>query len=160
MRRDKEVIIEIARTKAREFEIPLHIVLAVIKKESDFNNMTYRYEAGWRYHYNIEQFSRMTKTSFNSEKHLQATSWGLMQVMGTVARELGFFGYFTELCDPGTGIHYGCKKLKSLMDKYSTLDDAIASYNAGSPRRLPNGDYENQGYVDGVKQFMNEFLKV
>lgn len=34
-----------------------------------------------------------------------ANQWGVMQVMGGVAREVGFKGSFlTELCDPEVGI--------------------------------------------------------
>ena len=154
MRREKHVIIAIAETKSKEHQIPFELVLAVIEKESAFNNMTYRYEELWRYHKNIEFFATKTRVSYNSEKHLQATSWGLMQVMGTVARELGFEGHFTELSDPGVGIEFGCRKLKQLLKKYSTQDDAISSYNAGSPRRLPDGTYSNQEYVSKVNKFM------
>lgn len=159
MIRDKEVIIEIAKAKAKEHQIPLELVLAVIETESNFNNMTYRFEPNWKYHLSIEAFSKMTLVSYNTEKAMQQISWGLMQVMGTVARELGFKGLFTELCDPGTGIDYGCAKLAGLLEKYSSRDDAIASYNAGSPRRQADGTYFNQDYVTKVNNRMLQYMK-
>ena len=56
-----------------------------------------------------------------------------MQVMGTVARELGFEGPMPQLCEPNIGIYYGCKKLFDLNRRHLTIMDALAAYNAGSP---------------------------
>jgi soluble lytic murein transglycosylase-like protein len=39
----------------------------------------------------------------------RATSWGLMQVMGQSARELGYREFIPELCDPASGLYWGCK---------------------------------------------------
>lgn len=81
----------------------------------------------------------------------QQTSWGLMQVMGAVAREYGFKGKFlSELCDPVVGVWHGCKKLAALRRRYAVLEDVIAAYNAGSPRKDIHGRYVNQPYVDKV----------
>lgn len=81
----------------------------------------------------------------------QQCSWGLMQVMGGVAREHGFVDPFlTQLCDPRTNVWMGCRYLRAKMKTYKELSDSVAAYNAGSPRRLANGQYENQTYVDRV----------
>ena len=85
----------------------------------------------------------------------QQASWGLMQVMGAVARELGCkLPYLTALCRPEVGLDYGCRYLRVLQDRY--MDSAgwngiIAAYNAGSPRRGVDGAFVNQGYVDKVR---------
>jgi len=80
----------------------------------------------------------------------QQTSWGLMQVMGAVARERGFTGTFlTELCDPAKNVWIGCRHLVGLSRRFSGTD-LYAAYNAGSPRRVASGAYENQGYVDKI----------
>ncbi len=73
-----------------------------------------------------------------------------MQVMGSVARELGYLGPLQKLCVEQWGILYGCLQLKRLMHRYTELDDVIASYNAGSPIRVASGRYKNQSYVDAV----------
>lgn len=84
----------------------------------------------------------------------QRASWGLMQVMGAVARELGYREpYLPELCLPDTNIQYGCLHLKALHRLYAGkfgLMGVVAAYNAGSPRLLRNGKFENQRYVDKV----------
>jgi hypothetical protein len=63
----------------------------------------------------------------------QQASWGLMQVMGAVAREHGFRGvYLTELCAVATGLHYGCKHLAAqLAWARGHVNKALGAYNAG-----------------------------
>ena len=34
--------------------------------------------------------------------------------------------------------------------RHKKMDEAIAAYNAGSPRYRADGKFENQGYVDKV----------
>ena len=92
----------------------------------------------------------------DTELIAQKTSWGLMQVMGTVARELGHRGWLSELCEPERGIYYGCLHLKKLMDRHGNLSDTVAAYNAGSPRRDVNGKYVNQEYVDRFIRVLSE----
>jgi soluble lytic murein transglycosylase-like protein len=77
--------------------------------------------------------------------------------MGSVLRELKFEGSFLELADPSLAVEYGCKKMNQFLSKYSTLEDAISAYNAGSPRRLKNGTYFNQEYVDKVVSRMQNY---
>ena len=87
-----------------------------------------------------------------TERQDQMTSWGLMQVMGAVARELGHTGPLSDLLDPPTGLFYGCLHLRRFRAKYDIWPDVIAAYNAGSPRRVAGqiGPYVNQSYVDKV----------
>lgn len=63
----------------------------------------------------------------------QQASWGLLQVMGAVARERGFTGlYLTELCDPVVGLVYGCKHFAALLRMAGgDVWRAVAAYNAG-----------------------------
>lgn len=63
----------------------------------------------------------------------QQSSWGLMQIMGAVARELGFRSpYFAELTDPVTGLHFGCKHFAAqLAWAKGHVSQALGAYNAG-----------------------------
>ena len=52
-----------------------------------------------------------------SEAYARGFSWGLMQVMGQVARETGFEPLFlSALCDPEQGLAIGCKVLRKKFD--------------------------------------------
>jgi soluble lytic murein transglycosylase-like protein len=79
-----------------------------------------------------------------------------MQIMGCVARELGFTGILTELVDVQKNVFLGCKKLSQLSKKFTEIDDIISSYNAGAPLRR-GYVYINQKYVDKVK---SEYEKI
>lgn len=78
----------------------------------------------------------------------QQASWGLMQVMGAVAREHGFKGaYLTELCDPATNLEYGCKTLAALWDRYFARGGwqwVVWSYNAGNPKNPRGAAYADK----------------
>jgi soluble lytic murein transglycosylase-like protein len=135
--------------KAAEAAVEPELVKAIIAVESGGQPLVVRFEPDWRYLLRPELYARRLKITIPTETMLQQFSWGLMQVMGSVARELGFNGHMTQLCDVETNLHYGCKKLAMLTAKYPTTSDAIAAYNAGSPRMV-QGRYDNQGYVDKV----------
>ena len=126
------------------------LALAFAEVESAGDPLAVRYEAHWKYYFDVPQFAYRLRITQETERNLQSLSWGLMQVMGSVARELGFVESLITLSDPHLGAKYGCMKLKQCMRKYPIFEDAIASYNAGSPRKL-DGHYVNQGYVDKIK---------
>jgi len=77
----------------------------------------------------------------------QQTSWGLMQIMGATARERGFRGWLTELCDPATNLEWGCRHLRWMIDHDDDygirasdnttmphLPDLAAAWNGGKAR--------------------------
>jgi hypothetical protein len=138
------------------FDLKYPLVMAICKVESNFDPWATRHEPHWKYHLTTNKFAKELHISNQTEKVLQEISWGPMQVMGTVARELGYTDHLTKLCILTNGIHYGCKKLNSLFEKYEYRNDVIAAYNAGSPRK--SGDlYVNQSYVDKVLEAMNDY---
>jgi len=71
---------------------------------------------------------------------LRAVSWGLMQVMGQTAREFGYPGPLPQLCSPGVGLLYGCKKLKSCFERAAGGDvrQALSFYNGGGDPTYPD----------------------
>ena len=165
-------IIRLAIEAAKGRNIPAGLVLGFVSTESSGNPWSWRPEPRYRFLWNCATdtpFRRLTQTENNSEAPPadfpaypggttagaewtgQQASWGLMQVMGAVAREMGFAGPFLpELCDPATGLDIGTKYFLSLMVRYGKAPDAIAAYNAGSPQHNPDGTYTNQQYVDKV----------
>jgi soluble lytic murein transglycosylase-like protein len=138
-------------------DIDPNLVLAIIHVESGDNAYAVRYEPGF---YKWLQ-GRVTTDDWGSiptkqtELRLRATSFGLMQVLGQVAREHGFEGmYLTELCDPEVGIRYGMRVLAKQLRRYASKDDpeayAVSAYNRGSAGKSANGSFHNQYYVNKV----------
>ncbi len=139
--------------------LPVRLVKAIILTESSDNTWAVRYEPHWRWFFSPKQWARRLKITDKTERSLQANSWGLMQIMGATARELGFTRPLVRLCEPMLGVEYGCRYLKKQLDRYSgDVYKAVAAYNAGSARRsvLHPSKFKNQVYVDKVMKHFTE----
>jgi len=128
--------------------VPLDVVLACIETESAGNAWAFRYEPTFKYTTRVYTMAAELKWSYISEETLQKSSFGLMQIMGAVARELGFIAELSQLFDPNTNLSFGCRYLKMKMDKYGNDKDAVAAYNAGSVIKTQGGFYINQGHIN------------
>ncbi len=125
-------LIDLARRIAASNGIDPALVCAVIEQESAWNPWAVRYEPGFLSRYIAPLY---TAGKFSAtEAYTRAMSWGLMQVMGQVARESGFKqASLAELCDPVTGIDFGCKILaKRLARAKGDVAAALQAWNGGA----------------------------
>lgn len=127
---------------------PRALVLGWIAQESSWNPFAIRYEPAFYARYVPDAIKRNNKT----EAYARATSWGLGQMMGQVAREQGFAGrYLAELCDPDLNLNLCFHYLRD--DRFARSDEtwggALASYNGGLGGNT-EAPYRNQFYVDKV----------
>jgi soluble lytic murein transglycosylase-like protein len=130
---DVAAVVERARLSVRAttgVDVPAELVLAIIERESypTFNARSYRREPN-----GLESF-------------------GLMQILVTTARDLGFTGAPLDLFDPYTGVLWGTRYLAKQLKRYGgDLTKAVAAYNAGTARPDGKGGYVTApGYVDFV----------
>ena len=146
------------QSSAAKYLLEESLICAVIMTESGGNTWTNRIEPAWKYFYKTDEFAVKNGITRETETIMQSMSHGLMQVMGSVARELGFAYNLSMLYLPSIGIDCGCKKLISLRATYkSNLTDMISAYNGGSVVKNTDGTYRNQGYVDKVMGFYKQF---
>ena len=125
-------LIELARRIAASHGIDPPLVCAVIEQESAWNPWAVRYEPGFLSRYIAPLY---TAGKFSAtEAYTRAMSWGLMQVMGQVAREFGLIeASLAELCDPVTGIDFGCKILANrLARSKGDVAAALQAWNGGA----------------------------
>lgn len=151
------------------------LVEALILHESSGNPWAWKPEPAYRYFWNVwthAPFRALTMAEIASQdpprdfpalagdRHQewqgQRASWGLMQVMGAVAREHGFGAdYLPQLCDPESNILIGCSLLASLYtwaQAHRTVNvpvvrQVLGAYNAGPGNwNSPAG----QHYADAV----------
>jgi hypothetical protein len=143
-------LIALARAAAAAHELDPALVCAVVEQESAWDTHAIRYEPGFRTRY-VAPLGLPP-----SEEVARSISWGLMQVMGQVAREHGFGGKFlSALCDPAVGLDIGCAVLDAkisaaqrtvegqgfspakndMREARSSLSQAVAE--AVGPRRPP-----------------------
>lgn len=154
---------------ARQYGLDPSIVRALIRVESGGNQWAWNPEPRYRYYWDTihnKPFRAVTEDEIRSERPpadfralsgdpdqewwAQSASWGLMQVMGAVARELGCTDpYLPILCDHYTNLSWGCMKLARLV-KWANgdIEQALAAYNGGqggnSTRPFRNAAYANK----------------
>jgi hypothetical protein len=138
---------------ARKRQLDPDLVEAVCRIESSGFRWAWNPEPVYRYLWNVktkQPFRKMTAAEISSktppadfpclagdrdqEWWAQQASWGLMQVMGAVAREHGFQEpYLTQLCEVRYGLEFGCDVLaRRLTWAKGDTAKALAAYNAGT----------------------------
>lgn len=140
---------------ADEQNIPKNLLAAIVQTESSNNKWAVRFEPHYKWLFKTKDHAKDNGITEATETVFQMTSFGLCQIMGAVARELGLKGPIFQLFDEKTNLEYSAKLLKRLAAKYKERDDIIAAYNAGSPIKGLNGTYRNQAYVDKVILFLS-----
>lgn len=154
--------------------LPVELVRAVVQVESGGDAWAWNPEPRYAYLWDVKKnqpFRRLSTAEAASgvpprdfpalagdrdqEWWGQRASWGLMQIMGAVAREQGFSGpYLTELCQPVTGIDYACRHLGSLARRCAKRGygwyEICAAYNGGMGAVKAKGTVSNPAYPDKV----------
>jgi len=143
----QQSLIAAARAAALEHHLDPSLVCAVCEQESSWNPFAIRYEPGFLARYVAPLFTAGKISA--TEAYARSFSWGLMQVMGQVAREctaglppgvLDPSQPLSQLCDPQVGLDIGCRVLSSkLSAAKGDIAAALQHYNGGS-----NPDYALQ----------------
>lgn len=132
---------------ARMFGLDADLVQAVCEVESSGKTHAYRFEPGFwtRYLQDKPEWD-----GANPER--VSASYGLMQCMYPVAKELGYHDLPEHLFAPLTGLHWGCKKLRTLIDwAGGDIEQALAAYNGGMGGNSKR-PFRNQSYVNKVQR--------
>lgn len=127
-------LLAIARKEAATQSLDPALVCAVVEQESAWNPWAMRYEPAFFAKYVASLYTNNKVSA--SEAYARGFSWGLMQVMGQVARETGFDALFlSALCDPEQGLAIGCKVLRKKFDAMAgdTLRALLAWNGGGNP---------------------------
>lgn len=149
---------QIIKELGTEYSIDPRLIAAMCMVESEGDTWAVRYEKLWRHFLNPMRWAKLVRVSTATEEICQRMSWGLMQVMGTVARELGLKDDIPMLCRPDIGLLYGVKKLRHCFNRATAENRlgiinaqwAISAYNCGTPKLTISGRLKNQEYVDKV----------
>ena len=124
-------LVALARKAAAAQSLDPALVCAVVEQESGWNPWAIRYEPLFFSKYVASLYTNNKISA--SEAYARGFSWGLMQVMGQVAREAGFDSLFlSALCDPEQGLTVGCKVLRKKLDAAaSDTTRALLAWNGG-----------------------------
>jgi len=129
------------------------LLASQVTQESAGNTFAMKFEPRYPYLWDVrrdEKFRRLTADErmciqpppdffampgvyAETEWIAQKTSWGLLQIMGATARELGYHRmYLSGLLDPVEGLDYACKYLVRLKKTVNGNEEKmLAAYNAG-----------------------------
>jgi soluble lytic murein transglycosylase-like protein len=124
-------LVTLARKAASAQSLDPALVCSVVEQESNWNPWALRYEPAFFSKYVAALYTNNKITA--TEAYARGFSWGLMQVMGQVAREFGFDALFlSALCDPEQGLAIGCKVLRKKFDAMAgDSTRALLAWNGG-----------------------------
>jgi soluble lytic murein transglycosylase-like protein len=130
-------LIVLARATAEAHQLDAALVCAICEQESAWNTWAIRYEPAFYSHYIVPQLSAGQISI--TEAQARAFSWGLMQVMGQVAREHNFgvgspqnITSLSRLCDPACGLEIGCTVFAAkLAAAHGDATRALQFWNGG-----------------------------
>ncbi len=142
---------------AKRHAIDVKLLDGIIMVESNYNPWAMRYEPKYRYISGQADWAVKLGITSSTEKVCQQISWGMSQLMGGTARSLGYTGHLAQLVDPQTNVTYACQLLLRIMKRYTTVEECIAAYNAGTAYYTSHGAFVNQPYVDKVLGQMARF---
>ncbi len=134
----KQELVQLARLRAQQFSLSPELVCAVIEQESNWNPWAVRYEPAFQAKYIAPLKLRGQLKTFGASIETEATtrscSFGLMQVMGEVARESGLdVPFLTEICDPDRALELGCAHLARKLEKAEgNVARALLLWNGGA----------------------------
>jgi soluble lytic murein transglycosylase-like protein len=130
-------LVTLAHNAASAQSLWPELVCAVVEEESAWDRWALRYEPAFYARY-VEPRLVRGAIADESEARARAFSWGLMQVMGQVAREHGFAGAsLAALCDPATSLEIGCRVLAAkIVAADGNVERALLLWNGGA-----NPDY-------------------
>lgn len=134
-----------------------NIVKGVIEKESRRDPYALRYEKKDVNIFEAQKFAKLNETSEITEIEGQKFSYGLMQILASTARGIGYSGPLGGLFNVQTNLFYGCKYLGNLKKRYPSGLDYISAYNEGYPAHNSEGHYANQDYVDDIVKLAQKY---
>ena len=137
---NRAALIALARAAAAQHSLDPALVCAIVEQESAWDPHAIRYEPAFRSRYVAPLGLPPT------EEVARSISWGLMQVMGQVAREHSFTAKsLAALCDPATGLDDGCAVFAAKL----RAEHRLRAENVARALELWNGG-ANQAYAAQV----------
>jgi soluble lytic murein transglycosylase-like protein len=128
--------VSLAKITAVQFNLIPSLVCGICEQESSWDPDALRYEGVFFIRY-IEPMINSGALTDIKEAENRATSWGLMQVMGQVAREMLYTGPF-PFPTPAEGIRVGCEKFaRCVAASKGDMVAALLRYNGGGNPNYP-----------------------
>lgn len=123
---DTSTLQPLVKLRAQQAGVDPALVCAIVEQESSWNPWAIRFEPAFKIRY-VDPLGLSP-----TEATARSFSWGLMQIMGQVAREHGYTGNLAQLCDASTGVRWGIVHFKSkLTQAGGDVTKALLLWNGG-----------------------------
>ena len=156
-------IVEDALNEHKRAELK-HVILGIIQTESSFRPEAGRFEPDYKWLVKPKHYAKQNGITVDTEIVFQKTSWGLMQVMGAVYRELGYPGALNMLsCDIEKQIRYGIRHFLRMFAFYGDINRAILGYNRGFGVKHDDVKLallDRESYLNKVLRHSEQFIEV
>lgn len=127
----RDQLVDLAKTSAQAHGVDPALWCAVIEQESAWNPHAVRYEPGF-----FKKYVEPQNLTSPTENACRAMSWGLCQIMGQVARELGFDAKtqdFLEIVKPEVNMEFGLRHFKNKLSRTGgDVSKTLLAWNGGS----------------------------
>jgi len=148
----------------RAYPVEPELLMALVIQESGCNPKARRWEPKYqeRYVTGNPRWDKARALGWSDEA--LATSWGLTQVLGTTAWELGWH-YPPDaeggITDPAANLRLGAKYLRQQLDRYGNVYEALLAYNGGHGAVLAfrKSQCYNCRYADSVLVLRNRIKR-
>jgi hypothetical protein len=126
-----EALISLAKQTADSHQLFGYVVCGICERESSWNPWLIRYEPSFEANY-VSPLIVKGEVTDATEVKGRSISWGLMQTIGESVRELGYRLPFPQLCDPATGLEWGCRLFTlKLRHAAGNVENALQLWNGG-----------------------------
>ena len=133
-------------TTAARYQLDPALLEAQVIVESSGDPNAFRWEPGYFTRY-LKGNPRAVGFAYGP---LAACSYGLLQIMLETALEVGFTGRPEALFDPATGLEWGARYLRILLDwAGGDIERALCAYNGGKGAAMSK-PYATHPYADTV----------
>lgn len=150
----KNSIRELISSVAANHGVDDNYLYSLVMVESAGKPWVSRIEYHYPYLVTPKLYSQKLGITESTEVMNQRTSYGLVQIMGGVARELGWQSHLPKIFTPHINLNLGLTLIKKLMKKYDDdMDKVSAAYNWGhASMDRTTGKFKNQSYVDKINK--------
>jgi soluble lytic murein transglycosylase-like protein len=157
---NKDYLLKIVDEIAAKYNLDAVLVKAIIEVESSWDETSFKFEKSLyeRYIQKPDSFKVVAPETIDTTLVLLSSSMGLMQILGSTARSIGFTQRLSALFNPEVNIDVGCRYLAMLWKNYYNkygLKGVISAYNAGKPLLNNDGTFVNADYVNKVSAIMS-----
>lgn len=128
----REQIVDLVKRKCEDLNPAL--ICAIIEQESGFYPWAMRFEPAF-----LERYVRPLGLTSITETYGRAFSYGLLQVMGQSARELGYHEPLGQLLDPETNLFWGMRHFRNKLARAANdPKKALLFWNGGGNLAYPD----------------------